>query len=57
MNHHDNIDSLLQHTTKDLPPLKQTAGSVVSSKPEQMAFRTAPFANFPASLNLRKGNT
>ena len=30
------------------PSLKQTAGSVVSSKPEQIAFKTAFFSNFPA---------
>lgn len=33
------------------------AGSVVSSKPEHMAFRTAPFSNFPADTTwVSKGN-
>jgi len=39
--------------------LKQIAGSVVSSKPAQIAFRTAPFSNFPEKKkkkNLRIGN-
>jgi hypothetical protein len=35
-----------------LPLLKQTAGSVVSSKPEQIAFITAPFSNFPARTKM-----
>jgi hypothetical protein len=33
--------------SKHLPLLKQTAGSVVSSNPEQIAFRTAPFSSLP----------
>lgn len=37
-----------QEIIKDYwPSVKQIAGSVVSSKPEQMAFRTAPLSNLP----------
>ena len=39
-----------------LPELKQTAGSVVSSKPAQMAFKTAPFSNFPGIMILELEN-
>lgn len=35
------------HSQNILPPLKQTDGSVVSSKPAHKAFNTAPFSNFP----------
>lgn len=44
--------------SQHLPLLKQTAGSVVSSKPAQIAFITAPFSNFPVTKNecLRIGN-
>lgn len=39
------------------PALRQTAGSVVSSKPEQIAFKTAPFSSFPERNSLRIGKT
>jgi len=41
---------------KILPLLRQTAGSVVSSNPEHIAFRTAPFSNFPGKILFSIGN-
>ena len=38
-----------------MPLLKQTVGSVVSSNPEHIAFRTAPFSNFPGKILFRIG--
>lgn len=38
----------------NLPLLKQIDGSVDSSKPAHRAFRTAPFASFPAQTEACK---
>lgn len=51
--------SLVPKVSKHLPLLKQTAGSVVSSNPEQIAFKTAPFSSLPRYcllLTTRVGN-
>uniref|UniRef100_A0A7C8Z664 Uncharacterized protein n=1 Tax=Opuntia streptacantha TaxID=393608 RepID=A0A7C8Z664_OPUST len=41
-----------RHSFVSISSLKQTAGSVVSSKPEQIAFSTAALSNFPRYWRL-----